>query len=393
MEITEVEIHEFDYQLHDVAQVNAHQVYCPGETVTMPGFVLTIRTDEGIDGHYRGSLFVKSMIAQIEGAASEFLIGRDPRRREEIWYDIWQAYRHTDHLGLGPIDVALWDIAGKYYDESVSNLLGRYRDRVPAYASTYWADDVEGGLNSPEAYAEFAEECYEMGYRAFKIHPDPWGDVDRDIAICRAVAEAVGDRMDLMLDPTSEYDTYAETLKVGRVLDELGFFWYEDPMAETGQSIHMNKRLSAELDTPILGCEHSRTGPFGRVNHMSEEAADLVRSDANLDGGITGLLKIANAVEAFGMDTELHTHTPAHLQCISAIRNTNYYEHTLMHPQGINWVGDQGLVSDVGGEINDDGTVTIPDDPGLGIEIDWDYVTSMQTDHTLIDTPGVSGTA
>ena len=387
MRITEVELHEFAYELEGVGSSHGHQVYDPDSTLRPPGFVLTIRTADGTEGHYRGFMFTPPMVTQIEMAGPAFLLGRDPLEREAIWQDCWKAFRHTDHLGLGPIDIALWDLAGKHYDESIGDLLGGFRESVPAYASTFSADTVDGGLSSPEAYAEFARTCRDRGYPAYKIHP--FGDPGRDIELCRAVAEAVGDEMDLMIDPASEYETYAETLRVGRVLDDLGFFWYEDPMADTGESLNMAKKLARELETPILGTEHVRTGPFGRADHLADEALDLVRADAHLDGGITSVMKIAHLTESFGLDVELHVGGPAHLHCMSAIRNTNYFEHGLLHPQ-VEWMSAQGFEANPE-QLNPDGTVTIPDGPGLGVSIDWDFVEANQTDHTIIDSAGASG--
>ncbi|MFB6105555.1 MAG: enolase C-terminal domain-like protein [Halobacteriaceae archaeon] len=387
MEITEVEIREFEYRLEDVGSRDGHQVYAPGESLAPPGFVLTIRTDAGVEGHYRGFMYTPPALTQVTMAAREFLLGRDPLEREGLWQFLWTRFRHTDHFGVGPIDVALWDLAGKYYGESVASLLGGYRERIPAYASTYWGDDQPEGLSTPEAYAAFAEDCLDRGYPAFKIHPQ--GDPRRDVAICEAVADAVGDEMDLMLDPASEYRTYAETLRVGRALDDCGFFWYEDPMADTGQSIQMNRRLRSELDTPVLGTEHVRTGPFGRADHLAEGALDLVRADAHLDGGITGVMKIAHLTEAFGFDVELHVGGPAHLHCLAAIRNTNYFEHGLLHPQ-VDWMASQGFEEDVEA-LNDDGTVSVPDGPGLGVTVDWGFVEDRQTDVTVVDEAGTSG--
>lgn len=358
-------------------------MYDPDSTAEPPGFVLTVRTDDGIEGHYRGFMYTKPMIPQIEMAAPEYLIGRDPLERKEIWQDLWTSFRHTDHFGMGPIDIALWDLAGKHYDESVSTLLGGGKDSVPAYASTFWGDTSADGLSSPEAYADFARECRKRGYPAFKTHP--FGDPAADIEICRAVAEAVGEEMDLMIDPASEYRTYAETLRVGRVLDELGFFWYEDPMADTGESTYTGARLREELDTAVLGAEHVRGGAPARANHITAEALDMVRADAHMDGGITGVMKIAHLAEAFGIDIELHVGGPAHLHCMSAIRNTNYFEHRLLHPEA-EWTNTQGFASDP--ERFEDGHVAIPDGPGLGVDIDWDFIEDRTTRTVVIDETG-----
>lgn len=389
MEISEIVIDEFTYHLEDVGTDRGRQVYEPDASVDPPGFVLTIRTADGLEGHYRGFMFVPPMVAQVEMAAAEFLLGRDPLEREAIWTDLWTAFRPTDHLGVGPIDIALWDLAGKHYGASVSSLLGGYRDSVPAYASTYMADDQPDGLSSPEAYVAFGEECRDRGYDAYKMHPT--GYPERDVEICAAVGAALGDEMDLMLDPANEYRTYADALQVGRVLDEHGYFFYEDPMADAGESLHAARRLSRQLDTPLLGLEHSRTGPYGFANYLSQDVFEFVRGDAHLNGGVTGAMKIAHLAESFGVDVEFHVGGPAHLHCMSAIRNTNYFEKGLLHPE-VDWMASQGFVGDV--EATDDnGRVAVPDGSGLGVDVDWEFVEANRTDRTVIDRAGASGLA
>lgn len=376
MQINEIVVREFEYELENIGKSEGDWVYEPGAVQHQPGFVLTIRTEDGLEGHCRGHMFTPPMVAQIRMVAEEHLIGRDPLEREAIWQDLWRALRHTDHLGLGPIDIALWDLAGKHYGESVSGLLGGFRDSVDAYASTLFVDEEDDGLNGPSAFAEYARQCSDRGYGGFKFHGHPEGLPETDVAICEALDAAIGDEMDLMLDASSLYETYSDTLTVGRALDRLDFYWYEDPLIESGQSIQMASQLTDELDTKILGLEHVRTGPFGSVDHLAESAAELVRASAHLDGGITGLMKTAHAVEAFGLDVELLLGGPAHLHCMSAIRNTNYFEHGLLHPEAT-WLNDQGFAEPIE-EVNSDGTIDIPEGPGLGVEIDWDFVQQHQ---------------
>lgn len=389
MEITEIVIDEFTYRLEDVGTDRGRQVYDPGSVVTPPGFVLTIRTADGTEGHYRGFMFVPPMVAQVQMAAGEFLIGRDPLEREAIWGDLWKAFRTTDHLGVGPIDIALWDLAGKHYGESVAGLLGGYRDSVPAYASTYMGDDHPEGLSTPEAYVAFGEECRDRGYPAYKMHPT--GDPDRDVDICDAVGATLGEDLDLMLDPANEYDTYADAARVGKVLDEHDYFFYEDPMADAGESLHTARRLADTLETPLLGLEHSRTGPYGFANYVSEDVFEFVRGDAHLNGGITGAMKTAHLAESFGVDIEFHVGGPSHLHCMSAIRNTNYFEKGLLHPE-VEWMADQGFTTDVEA-IDDAGHVAVPDGHGLGVDIDWEFVEERRTDRTVIDRSDASGLA
>jgi L-alanine-DL-glutamate epimerase-like enolase superfamily enzyme len=124
-----------------------------------------------------------------------------------------------------------------------------------------------------------------------------------------------------------------------------------------------------------------RTGPYGTVDHAVADAFDLARSSAHLDGGITGVMKTARAVEGFGLDVELLLGGPAHLHCMSAIRNTSYFERGLLHPE-VEWMAAQGFEGSV--EELDDGRVPVPDGDGIGVEIDWAFVDRRRTDHEVI---------
>ncbi|MGH7084338.1 MAG: hypothetical protein ACREFN_05035, partial [Acetobacteraceae bacterium] len=101
--------------------------------------------------------------------------------------------RAYDHMGHGALDIALWDLAGKRCDASVSRLLGGFRKRLPTYASTYHGQLEPGGLDSPAAFAEYARACRARGFAGFKIHGWHDGNVAREIATIRAVRAAVGD--------------------------------------------------------------------------------------------------------------------------------------------------------------------------------------------------------
>jgi len=112
------------------------------------------------------------------------------------------------HGLLEPVEVQLLNARARF-KTPIYRLLGGFREKVPAYASTMCGDDIPGGLDTPEAYADFAEKCKQQGYKAFKLHtsmsplflPDP----KRDIAACRSVRERVGDDMVLVLDCNHSY--------------------------------------------------------------------------------------------------------------------------------------------------------------------------------------------
>src|SRR3954466_13156273 len=92
---------------------------------------------------------------------------RDPDQREGIWQDLKREIRAYDHMGHGPLDIALWDLAGKRYGVSVARMLGGFRHRLPTYASTYHGQDEPGGLDTPGAFAEYAQACKAQGFAGF----------------------------------------------------------------------------------------------------------------------------------------------------------------------------------------------------------------------------------
>jgi len=223
-----------------------------------------------------------------------------------------------------------------------------------------------------------------MGYQGFKIHG--WGgsdesrDIEREVETVRAVGERVGDEMDLMCDPACEYETFADALKVGKACDEAGYYWYEDPYRDGGISQHAHRKLSEQLETPLLQTEHIR-GLEPATDFLVSEATDFVRADPEYDGGITGAIKRARVAEGFGIDVEFHAPGPAQRHCIAATRNANYYELALVHPNCANTPPPiyRGDYSDEIDTIAGDGTVSVPDGPGLGVEYDWDFIKANKT--------------
>ena len=380
--ITRIESTEFEYPLEDVGtdEYGFNLVYEPGETTTRKLFGIEIHTDEGITGEYVGA---NSPAAAQYNIIAKYLVGKNPLKREKHWSETKRALRKYDRMGIGPIDIALWDYAGKRYDAPIHELLGTYRERIPAYASTYHGDDA-GGLDSPEAFAEFAEECRDRGFGGFKIHGWGGGDqlrnLDREIAAVNAVGEAVGDDVDLMHDPACELETFADALELGRALDEHDFFWYEDPYRDGGISQHAHRKLARKLETPILQTEHVR-GLELKSDFARNEGTDFLRADPEYDAGITGAIKVARMAEAYGLDVEFHAPGPAQRHCIAACRNSNYYEMALVHPlcQNTQPPVYEGGYSDMMDAVNDDGTVAVPDGPGLGVEYDWDYIEANKT--------------
>jgi L-alanine-DL-glutamate epimerase-like enolase superfamily enzyme len=380
LRITRIEVHEFTFPMKNVGKDynGFNLVYEPGGSQNGTSYATRVFTNEGVTGEYVGG--DSPSFAEFNMFAG-YMIGKDPIQRELIYNDVKRAMRKFDKMGMGQIDIALWDLAGKYYGAPVYELLGGWRTSLPCYASTMHGDR-NGGLDSPEAYAEFAVACKEMGYTGFKIHG--WGDYDlnQEIDTVRKVREAVGPEMDLMIDPACEINTWLETVKLGRACDEADFAWLEDPYKDTGVSQHGHNQLKKIIKTPILQTEHIR-GLEQHVDFIASGATDLVRVDPDYDSGITGAMKIAHAAEGFGLDVEIHSPGPAQRAMMAAIRNTNYYEMALLHPDTpeigrCNEVYADGY-RDATDAIDSNGHVPVPDDEGLGVTYDWDFIMKNRT--------------
>ena len=284
--ITKVEIHEFTFDAINLGNMTgADSVgavgYSKGSTSKVAKFAVVIKTEDGCQGeyvtHWCGT---PSTCAQAKMLAPK-LIGRDAEHREGIYDDMKRELRQFDHMGQGPLDIALWDWAGKQLGCSVSTLLGGYRKRLPAYASTYHGDR-NGGLDTKEAFADFAEQCYDLGYRAFKVHGWNDGDAREEAANVLHVAKQVGDRMTLMLDPACELRTFADAVYVGHACDDGGYFWYEDPYRDSGVSAFAHKRLREMIKTPLLQTEHIR-GVEPKADFLIAGGTDFLRMDPEYD--------------------------------------------------------------------------------------------------------------
>lgn len=355
-----------------------------GGTLPARRWAVRIETRDGARGEYVTHwVGTPSAFAQAAMLAPH-LLGRDPDSREGIWQDLRREVRAYDHMGHGPLDIALWDLAGRRRDVSVAALLGAFRARLPTYASTYHGQEEPGGLRTPEAFADYAAACRSRGFAGFKIHGWHTGDVAREIAAIRAVRRAVGDAYPLMLDPACQLRTWMDALAVGRACDEAQFFWYEDPYRETGISPEGHKRLRERLRTPLLTCEHVR-GLESKAAFMLAGGGDMIHADPEYDMGITGAMKIAAFAQAIGLDLQYHACGPAHRAVMAATPNTHFYEMALIGPDMPNVIPPVYVCgySDQPDALSPDGTVPVPSGPGLGVQYDWAFIERNREQHQV----------
>jgi L-alanine-DL-glutamate epimerase-like enolase superfamily enzyme len=379
--IVKVEIHEFAYTVDGLGvDSSGNRCVMQGASSELRGYALVILTADGGRGEFVPAHSAKSAVVvnQVRNLAPHIL-GEDAEAREAIFNKLKRLHRHFMAVGHSSLDIALWDLAGKALGRPVWRLLGGYRDRLPTYASTL-TGGRQGILDSKEAYADFAEECYGLGFRGYKIHGWGEGDAREEAANLLHVAGRVGDRMALMYDAASELKTFADAIYVGRACDEAKYYWYEDPFMDAGWSPHAARQLKEHVRTPLLLTEHVR-GLEPKAPWITERATDFLRTDPDYDMGITGAMKVAHLAEAFGLDCEIHAAGPAQRHCMAAMRNSNWYELSLVAPGVRNPVppvfgsGYSDQLEDVGA----DGCFPVPDGPGLGVDYDWDFITRNRT--------------
>jgi L-alanine-DL-glutamate epimerase-like enolase superfamily enzyme len=330
--------------------------------------LVTIKTDDGLEGHaflgssMRGANFDAATIIKF---LKPLLVGQNPLDRERLYQQMSARGRNTTPRCIGAVDIALWDICGKVANLPIHRLLGSFRDAIPAYASS-------AVLPSKEAYAEEALRIKASGLHAYKMHPPTIPE--QDIAVCRHVRAAVGDDYRLMLDSTWSYN-YVEALRVGRVLEELNFYWFEDPL--DADDITNYVKLRQKLDIPIMATEYSPGGFQSYATWITMQATDFLRADVAVKGGITALIKIAHLAEAFHMNLEVHhggnsLNNVANLHVMLAIPNTEYFE--VLLPDSTQ---KYGLVQDL--HADRDGMIRCPEGPGLGAQIDFELIERKKT--------------
>ncbi|WP_046869178.1 enolase C-terminal domain-like protein [Microvirga massiliensis] len=384
--ITAVDVIPFTFEVPNLS-LGAHRAmgvsnlqYDKGGRLQVMRYAVRIATDDGLEGHYvthwvgtHAALGQTIMLAP-------HLLGRNPEHRELIYDDLKRELRAYDHMGHGPLDIALWDLVGRKYGMSVATMLGAYKERLRTYASTHHGQDAPGGLDSVEAFGDYARACREQGFAGFKIHGWHDGDKRREAAVVLKVREAVGDDMEIMVDPGCELRTWADALYVGRACDEADCFWYEDPYRDSSVSVEGQKMLRAKLKTPLLVSEHIR-GPEQKASFALAGGCDMIHTDPEYDLGITGTMKIAHMAEAIGMDIQVHACGPAHRACVAAIRNTHFYELALVGPNMPNLVPPVYTCgySDEASAVGQDGCVPVPNGPGLGVAYDWEFIRKNAT--------------
>ena len=320
----------------------------PGSEGPTTGGWLRIRTDQGIDGF---AFCPRGVILQdiVDRRLRQELVGADPLARELLWHRLWEL----DRIEYFPVylssvvDIALWDIAGKATGMPVHQLLGSFRESIPAYAST-------ATFGSVEEYLDVADQCLELGYAGIKLHA--WGDARRDARLSEALRDHVGDDIPLMYDGSAGFDLI-DAVYVGDALADAGYLWYEEPMRESSVSAY--RQLGERVKVPLLVAEVAQGAHMNTADFIATGVASAVRAGSALRGGITGAMRAAHLADAYLLRAEVHGGGLANTHLCMAISNTSYYE-SLIYSNPVRRPV----------EVDSDGMVHAIDRPGIGYDFD-----------------------
>jgi D-galactarolactone cycloisomerase len=262
--------------------------------------LVEIATDEGITGWGEAGVpGHKATAAVISEILKPLLIGQDPFDREVLWERMYAKMRDYGQKGIpidaiSGIDIALWDVMGKALGLPVHKLLGgAMRDQVMAYATGLYYKE------SPRLMEELVQEALDYvkeGFRAVKMKIGGL-PLAQDLANVRAVREAIGPEILLMVDANHAYNTVT-AIQVGRELEKSQVFWFEEPVIP--EDLQGYLEVKEALDIPIAGgeCEYTR---FGFRDLISRRAVDIVQPDTCRVGGLSEAKKIAALSSAWGV--------------------------------------------------------------------------------------------
>jgi D-galactarolactone cycloisomerase len=364
-----------------IATVRSHVLEAPlsepfgwsfSSTSVRASCVVEIVSEDGLTGW--GECYGPARInAAIVTALAPRLAGRDPRATDVIWMDLYNHFRDYGQKGvvisaISGIDIALWDLKGRHYGAPVHLLLGgANRTAVDAYATgTY-----RRGTGDPLDYiVEEVKGYAREGFKAVKLKIG-FG-VAEDVRLIKAVRNALGPDVGLMLDANHGYDAL-EAIALGRAVADLDIGWFEEPVVPDDLDSYVEVRKGQPI--PVAGgeCEFTRWG-FREV--FNRRAIDIVQPDTCAAGGLSECKKIADMAAAFGvryvphvwgtgigLAASLHLlaalpHVPPRLTPREPMLEFDRSEHPFR----------QSIMTRP--IEHENGRVSIPTGPGLGIEID-----------------------
>ncbi|MDP2949376.1 MAG: mandelate racemase/muconate lactonizing enzyme family protein [Chloroflexota bacterium] len=334
--------------------------------------VTRVETDDGAVGWGLGHPSVGTREA-INSQMGPFVVGRNPLQIEAIWDALWWEFNQRAQTGtvmsaISAIDIALWDIRGKQLGQPVWRLLGGFQQRVPAYVTFGLPDyDVNQLAEAAKYWVSRGADKLKMVVakrKWFWPHDQPRSftgarDVEEDVVRVRAVREAVGDGVELMVDANYLYD-YESARTFARLAEPYNLSWFEEPVY--GNDPKLLARLRHETRIPIAAGQNEGHRYKFR-DFILNESLDILQPNVLSVGGYTEAVKVAHMAHAFNLPIANGGAWPHHnLHLQAAVPNGTRVEFHLLA-----WlVGDALFKSP---PTHDHGWVVAPDQPGLGLDV------------------------
>ncbi|GAB7020871.1 mandelate racemase/muconate lactonizing enzyme family protein [Halostagnicola bangensis] len=360
-------------------------------------FFVQVHTDEGITG-VGEALSGEGLTAALEETAKahkHYLIGEDPLNRKQINRRCrrdpfaWRAGKLINAVASA-FDIALWDIAGKYYDEPVWKLLGgKVHDEIPVYANGWHI-----GERTPENYAHHAKKAVdEQGYPALKC--DPFAHYEYSLTneqleevaeLLEAVRDAVGWDVGIALDCHGRFSRRG-AIEVASALEEYDIMFLEEPVELEDRQVMAD--INSTVNMPVATGERIYNNET-MADLIRTQACDIIQPDVTNYGSLQELQHAAAMAKSRYMTFAPHNpnagvSTAAALHLCAGIENLEVLEHM---SRDVEW-GDEIIDHDF--EV-ENGSIAVPDKPGLGVEFDAEaareHPGQPKDSHSLFDAEG-----
>jgi len=357
-----------------------HQLKRPfGASVSVPlpktreALLVKIETDEGLVG-WGETAPISGARGTIEDHLGPRLIGENPLAYRHLWRTLWGA-NFGNGLAVGAVETALNDLRGKAMNLPVSELFGgRMRDRVPVYAS---AMDYTEGLEIEAHYPEAAVKTVQRGIKAMKMRLGRYS-VAREAKVAAAVREAVGPEVQLMADGNGAY-TMGNALRMGHVLHELDFEFFEEPLPQLAPQYTGYATLRQKMPLPLAGGEGLDSRASAKLL-IDRRAVDILQPDISLCGGLGEVLFISELAKLASIRCIPHCWggdilIAATIQLLSLMHDPHWgfpNDTPMLELDQSENPWRDGLATERF-ELRD-GMMTVPTKPGLGIEVDEEVV-------------------
>ncbi len=359
-------------------------LFAIGPYQTFTATLVEVRTDDGRVGV--GECIVRRAprvtATIVQDLLAPALLGQDPRDVGRLWEEMFARLRRWGHSrgfvleAMSGVDIALWDLVAQVHGEPLYRALrGAGRDRVPCYASKVYLAPTE------EMVAQ-ARQQVAAGYAAVKVQVgrgEAEGGFHGDLAAVRAIRQAVGPQVLLLLDANGAFDA-ATAIRFCRHLEELDIAWLEEPVPPDDISGYALLRRSTTI--PVAGGE-AESGVFGFRDLIAQRAIDILQPDVARIGGFTAALMLGALAYAYNLRVAPHTGYSAGVAHLAALHLAAATPNLLLYEYML-----PDLLAAGGGTVQNPlreifttpfpvprlGMLDLPSTPGLGLQVDWERV-------------------